>query len=69
MSVRRARSDAPPRRPVESNAWERGIALDHRGLPFRDEYCNPIPLKRFAEKRSYWESQLHRTKAGALTKE
>lgn len=50
-----------------SNSWEKGVALDHRGIPFRDfKTGNPIPLKRFTERRSKYEEGLRAVHNGAI---
>lgn len=49
------------------NSWEKGVALDHRGLPYLDG-MNPIPVKKFSENRHVYEGkirQLHQT--GSIT--
>src|SRR5215472_16144872 len=46
------------------NSWERGRALDHRGMPYLDENCNPIPVKRFAENRAKYEESIRRNHQG-----
>jgi hypothetical protein len=51
---------------TQNNSWERGIARDHRGLPYRDASGNEIPIKRFAEKRSVYESAIRANRQGAF---
>lgn len=48
------------------NSWERGIAKDHRGVPYLDNGA-VIPVKKFAANRSKYEEAIRRNKAGALT--
>jgi hypothetical protein len=46
------------------NSWESGVAHDHRGIPYRDNSGNTIPVKRFAEKRAEYEESIRRNHAG-----
>lgn len=48
------------------NSWEKGVARDHRGLPYRDGDGNMIPIKTFSENRHKYEGvirQLHQQTA------
>lgn len=46
------RTQGKPSKPREpNNAWERGIATDHRGMPYLDSNLNPIGVKAFSETR------------------
>lgn len=57
------RSSAPPK--PGSNSWERGIATDHRGVPYLDGNGSMIGVKQFAQNRSRYEEQIRRNRAGA----
>ncbi len=53
----RTRNFRPSTAFAPKNSWEAGIARDHRGLPFRDENLNPIPIKKFAANRRKYEAR------------
>jgi hypothetical protein len=62
-----ARNNIPPEGTAGRNSWERGIATDARGMPYRDEATGaPITVKRFAENRSRYEEALRRHAAGVI---
>lgn len=42
------------------NAWERGIATDHRGVALLDGSGEPIGVKRYAENRTAFEAERRR---------
>jgi hypothetical protein len=47
------------------NSWEKGIATDHRGLPYLDgQTGNPIPIKKFADNRSKYEEAIRQARKG-----
>lgn len=43
-----------------NNSWERGIAMDDRGIPLRDANLDPIPIKTYAENRTKFDAERHR---------
>lgn len=43
-----------------TNAWERGIAVDHRGVPLLGADLEPIGIKRYAENRRKLEAERRR---------
>lgn len=45
------RNSIPPKTNPDSNAWERGIARDSRGMPVLDENLQPMGLKEYAHKK------------------
>lgn len=45
----------PPRTPDPS--WEKGIATDHRGMPYLKPDLTPMGVKEAAQKRSSFEAQ------------
>lgn len=49
-------SRTPPRTP--DNAWERGIARDHRGMPYLNEKGSEIGVKEFAQNRGKYEARI-----------
>jgi len=61
------RNSIPPRVSEGANAWERGVATDHRGLPYLDMSGQPIPIKKFAEKRHVYEEAIRANANGALS--
>jgi hypothetical protein len=48
-SIRRERDPYRDPHDVNKNSWERGIATDHRGVPYCDETGEPIGIKRWGE--------------------
>jgi hypothetical protein len=61
-----ARNSIPPEGTADRNSWERGLALDARGMPYRDAASGAlITVKRFAENRHRYEDALRRNAAGA----
>lgn len=42
------------------NSWERGIATDHRGVPFLDGQGEVIGVKQYADGRSRFEAERRR---------
>jgi hypothetical protein len=46
------------------NSWEKGVALDHRGIPYRDKHGAQIPVKKFAEKRQIFKESIRRNRLG-----
>ena len=60
-----ARNNVAPEGTAGRNSWEKGIATDARGMPYRDETTGaPITVKRFAENRHRYEEALRRNAAG-----
>lgn len=53
--TRRVMSDSSDAAKRNSNAWERGIAVDRRGMPFLDEHLEPVSIKEFTENRYRWD--------------
>jgi len=41
-----------------SNNWERGIATDHRGVPYLNASGSPIGVKEFQNNRSTYEQAI-----------
>lgn len=58
-AVRTTKRYAPSTAFTPMNSWERGIAKDERGLPLLDGNLQPIPVKRYAEKRHEYEARRH----------
>lgn len=56
-AVRTTRRYAPSTAFTPKNSWERGIATDERGVPLLDGNLQPIPIKRYAEKRHEYEAR------------
>lgn len=50
------RPSAPPR--VHNNSWEKGIAKDHRGVPYLDSSGDHIPIKKFGENRHKYDEAI-----------
>jgi len=50
----------PPPPAGNRNSWERGVARDHRGVPYLDSDLEPIPLHRFASYRAHYEERIRR---------
>ena len=57
-----SRNSVAPRGTDGQNSWEKGVATDHRGIPYRDQNGAQIPLKRFAEKRQVYEEAIRRNR-------
>lgn len=52
------RTPQKPSKPHEpNNAWERGVATDHRGMPYLNSDLSPMGVKRFSELRSKFEDR------------
>lgn len=46
------RVQGKPSKPHEpNNAWERGVATDHRGMPYLREDLSPMGVKEFSSSR------------------
>lgn len=56
-AVRESRRYAPSTAFAPKNSWERGIAKDERGLPLLDGNLQPIPVKRYAERRHEFDAR------------
>jgi len=48
------------RRSEPNNAWERGIARDHRGVPILNPNGTPVRMKQYSENRHSINEQLKR---------
>lgn len=59
----KTRSHAPPKR--YGNQWEKGIATDHRGVPYLNDNLQPIGIKEFSENRSGYETRIRDLKNSA----
>jgi hypothetical protein len=53
-----------PRGTDGRKSWEKGVALDHRGIPYLDQNGAQIPIKKFAEKRKVFEAAIRRNRNG-----
>lgn len=57
-----SRNNVAPRGTDGQNSWEKGVATDHRGLPYLDKNGAVIPIKKFAEKRHVYEEDIRRNR-------
>jgi len=60
----KTKSPTPPRQ--ANPAWERGIAKDHRGVPYLKGDGTPIGVKQFAENRSKYEEAIRKNRQATL---
>lgn len=58
---------AVPRDKTSSNAWERGVKTDHRGMPYLHADGSPIGLKEWSEKKHTFEAAIKANAAAATT--
>lgn len=68
LHARRTTRYVPPRK--ANNAWERGVAGEHRPgggfMPYLNRELAPLSVKQFADNRSRNEEQIRRNRAGIL---
>lgn len=60
-----SRNSIAPAKP--RNSWEKGQALDRRGIPYVNKDGTPIGVKDFANNRSRYEETLRQQHAGVVT--
>lgn len=49
------RNNVPPKVNPDSNAWERGVVRDSRGMPLLDEFGQEVGLKEYAQDRKKYK--------------
>jgi len=56
----KTKTDPNKIRPMQQPQWEKGIARDHRGVPYvKAEDASPITVKQFADHRGTYEKQIN----------
>lgn len=59
-----ARRHGVPRDKSDSNAWERGIARDERGVPIlKPGTTEPMPIKEYTQRRHEVDEGIRRNRA------